>query len=214
MNRRIGAGLAVLLVLPGAALAQSGARATPAGSPAAIGVLAPRPAAPAGHEPRVRAGQSLIGTRTGIGARPNVVHTPNVGGELPVLRHLPGPFTRLRVGGKLFYYCLGTFYTRHAGGYALTEPPDGAVVRSLPAGHETLELGGRILFYHDGVFYEPGRRAGEYVVVEAPEGAVVGTLPRDATELRIGGRLYYVARGVTYLPVRRAGEQSYVVTRP
>lgn len=204
----------VLLASPEPAHGQSGARARPAGSPAATGVVAPRPTAAPGHEPRVRAGRSLTGTRTALGARPNVDHAPNVGGPGPILPQLPGPFTRIRVGGKLFYYCLGTFYTRHSAGYAIAESPVGAVVRSLPAGHETIELGNRTLFYHDGVFYEVGRRRGEYVVVAAPVGAVVGHLPRDAAEVRIGDQIYHVARGVYYLPVRRGGELAYVVTRP
>ena len=208
------AATAVLLTSPGPAHAQSGARARTAGSPAATGVVAPRPAAAPGHEPRVRAGRSLTGTRTALGARPNVAHAPNVGGPGPILPHLPGPFTRIRVGGKIFYYCLGTFYTHHSAGYSIAESPVGAVVRSLPAGHETIELGNRTLFYHDGVFYEEGRRRGEYVVVAAPVGAVVGHLPRDAAEVRIGDQIYYVARRVYYLPVRRGGTLAYVVTRP
>ncbi|MFW6089635.1 MAG: DUF6515 family protein, partial [Gemmatimonadota bacterium] len=196
----------LLLAAPGPVHGQSGARARPAGSPATIGVVAPRPVAPAGHEPRVRAGRSSTGARTSLGARPNVDHAPNVGGHGPLLPYLPGPFTRVRVGGKLFYYCLGSFYTRHSDGYALAESPVGAVVRTLPAGHETIELGNRTLFYHDGVFYERGRRAGEYVVVAAPAGAVVGELPRHAAEVRIGDQTYYLARGIYYLPVRRDGE--------
>lgn len=204
----------VLLASPEPAHAQSGARARPAGSPATIGVVAPRPAAAPGHEPRVRAGRSLTGARTSLGARPNVDHAPNVGGPAPILPHLPGPFTRIRVGGKVFYFCLGTFYTRHSAGYAVAESPVGAVVRSLPAGYETIELGSRTLFYYDGVFYERGRRTGVYVVVAAPVGAVVGSLPRDTAEVRIGDQIYQVARGVYYLPVRRDGELAYVVTRP
>lgn len=205
---------AVLLAFPEPAHAQSGARGRPAGSPATIGVVAPRPAAAPDHEPRVRAGRSATGARTSLGARPNVDHAPNVGGSGPFLPYLPGPFTRIRLGGKVFYYCLGTFYTRHSAGYAVAESPVGAVVRSLPAGHETIELGNRILFYHEGVFYEQARRTGEYVVVSAPVGAVVGHLPRDAAQVRVGDQIYHVARGVYYLPVRRDGELAYVVTRP
>ncbi len=208
------AATAVLLAFPEPAHAQSEARARPSGSPATIGVVAPRPAAAPGHEPRVRAGRSLTGSRTALGARPNVDHAPNVGGHGPILPYLPGPFTRVRVGGKIFYYCLGTFYTRHSTGYAVAESPVGAVVRSLPAGYETIELGNRTLFYRDGVFYEEGRRTGEYVVVAAPIGAVVGHLPRDAVDVRIGDQVYHVARGVYYLPVRRDGKLAYVVTRP
>lgn len=205
---------AAFLAFPDPAHAQSGARARPAGSPATIGVVAPRPAAAPGHEPRVRAGRSLTGSRTTLGARPNVDHAPNVGGGEPILPYLPGPFTRIRVGGKVFYYCLGAFYTRHSAGYAIAESPVGAVVRSLPADYETIEFGNRTLFYLDGVFYEGGRRSGEYVVVAAPIGAVVGHLPRDAVEVKIGDQVYHVARGVYYLPVRRDGELTYVVTRP
>ena len=208
------AATAVLLAFPAPAEAQSGARARPAGSPATTGVVAPRPAAAPDHEPRVRAGRSPTFGRTSLGAPPNVDHAPNVGGPGPLLPYLPGPFTRIRVGGKVFYYCLGTFYTRHSAGYAVAESPVGAVVRSLPAGHETIELGNRVLFYHDGVFYERGRRTGEYVVVAAPVGAIVGHLPPDAAQVRVGDQIYHVARGVYYLPVRRDGELAYVVTRP
>lgn len=208
------AATAILLAFPDPAQAQSGARARSAGSPATTGVVAPRPAAAPAHEPRVRAGRSLTGTRTSLGARPNVDHAPNVGRPGHVFPHLPGPFTRIRVGGKLFYYSLGTFYKRHSSGYAVAESPVGAVVRSLPAGYETIELGNRTLFYHEGVFYEEGRRSGEYVVVAAPVGAVVGHLPREAAGVRIGNQIYHLARGVYYLPVRRNGELAYVVTRP
>ncbi len=194
--------------------AQAGsARATPPSTPATTGAVAPRPAMPADHEPRTRAGRSLTGTRAVPGARPNIAHQPNVGSG-PIVRHLPGPFTRLRVHGAVFYYCLGTFYTRHADGYQVATPPEGTVVRTLPSGHETIELGERTLYYYDGVFYEEGRRRGEFVVVRAPVGAVVGQLPRDASEVRIGDQLYYHARGIYYLTIRRDGETAYVVTTP
>lgn len=196
------------------AFAQAGAaRATPPTTPATTGAVAPRPAIPSEHEPRTRAGRSLTGTRAAPGIRPNVAHPPNVGGG-PIVRHLPGPFTRLRVHGAIFYYCLGSFYTRDADGYELVTPPEGTVVRSLPRGYETIELGERTLYYFDGVFYEAGKRRGEYVVVPAPVGAVVGHLPRDAAEVRVDGQLYHYARGVYYVELRRRGELAYVVTRP
>lgn len=201
-----------LLLIAGPATAQSGGRATPPANPATVGVVAPRPTAPSGHEPRVRPGRSLTAGRSTLGARPNVAHPPNVGGGTTV-RHLPGPFTRLRVGSRIFFYCLGGFYRSHSDGYEQVPAPAGAVVRSLPAGAEQIELGGRMLWYHDGVFYEAGRRPGEYVVIRAPIGAIVSRLPEDAVEVSIRGAVHYEARGVTYVPVRREGEVSYVVTR-
>lgn len=210
--------VATSLVLAPQAQAQARARpAAPSPPRATTGVVAPRPAAPAGHEPRVRPGRSQTAGRTGFpvaGAPPNVARPPNVGRIPGFLPHLPGPFTRLRVGGRIYYYCLGGFYVRQPGGYELSEAPAGAVVRSLPRGHEEIELGGRTLFYHAGVFYEPGRRPGEYVVVRAPLGAVVGHLPADAVETVIGGVTYHLARGVYYLAVRRDGALVYVVTDP
>lgn len=206
--------LGALPALTSPAFAQAGrARATPPSAAARTGAVAPRPAIPAEHEPRIRAGRSATGARTAPGTRPNVAHGPNVG-DGPIVRHLPGPFTRLRVHGAVFYYCLGSFYTRHANGYQVVTPPEGTVVRSLPHGHETIEFGERTLYYFDGVFYEEGRRRGEYIVVRAPVGAVVGHLPGDASEVRVGDQLYYRARGVYYLEVRRGGRVAYVVTPP
>lgn len=207
-------GLAAAPLVAPPAYAQAGsARATPPSSPTTTGAVAPRPAIPSDHEPRTRAGRSQTGTRTALGTRPNVAHPPNLGPG-PIVRHLPGPFTRLRVHGKIYYYCLGTFYRRHVEGYEVVTPPTGTVVRSLPAGVETIELGERTLYYFDGVFYEEGPRRGTYVVVPAPLGAVVSRLPEDAVETRIEGQLYLVARGVYYLTIRRAGEQAYVVATP
>lgn len=211
------------MLLPAPAPAQSGSsgargrvsggaaspRSTPARSPARIGVVAPRPAAAPDHEPRLRPGRSITGGRTSLHAPPNVAHAANVGEPIP---SLPGPSTRVRFGGRLFYYCLGGFYVRHAGGYEAVDPPHGAVVRTLPAGYETLKIAGRTVYYFDGVFYEDGRRRGEYVVVPAPAGAVVGQLPRDAVEIRSAAGVRYRAGGVVYVPVERGAETVYVVS--
>jgi len=200
-----------LLALPGPALGQADARATRPGNPAAVGVVAPRPPAAPDHQPRARPGRSLTAGRTPLHAPPNVARPPNVGGTVP---HLPGPFTRMRFAGRIYFYCLGAFYRTHRDGYERVPAPAGAVVRALPSGAEELEHGGRTIWYRDGVFYEAGRRPGEYVVIPAPLGAVVSRLPEDAVEVRIGGLLHYESGGVYYVPVRRHGELGYVVTRP
>jgi len=210
----------LLFALPAPVAAQasratpSGARATPPGSPATVGAVPPRPAAAPDHEPRLRPGRSLTAGRTALGGQPNVVRSPNVGGPGTRVRHLPGPFTRLRLGGRIFYYCLGGFYVNHAAGYEVVDAPAGAVVHTLPAGYEELEVGGEIFFYYDGVFYATGRRAREYVVVQAPVGAVVQKLPHDAVEALIGQRRLFQARGVYYVSVRRDGRLLWVVTVP
>jgi hypothetical protein len=201
---------AMILAAPGAASAQA-ARATPAGSPARIGAVAPRPAAAPDHEPRLRPGRSLTAGRTALGAGPNVARSPNVGPGTRV-RHLPGPFTRFRHRGRIFYYCLGGFYVTGSAGYEVVEAPIGAVVHRLPTGYETLEVGGERFYYYDGVFYAPGRRTGEYVVVSAPPGAVVDELPHDAVEVTMNGRRLFEARGVYYVSIRRDGRLSWVVT--
>ena len=203
------AALTLALAVPAPGHAQ-GARATPARNPATIGAVAPRPPAASDHEPRVRPGRS--GTAGAFG--PNVGRRPNVGGPGTTVRHLPGPFTRFRAHGRVFYYCLGSFYVRHASGYEQVEAPVGSVVRRLPAGHETLTLGNRTLYYYDGVFYERADRGDRFVVVPAPPGAVVGHLPDDAVETVVRGETYYLARGVYYLTLRRSGEQAYVVVTP
>lgn len=208
MRHRV-ATLAAILLTPGLADAQGAAR--PAGNPATVGVVAPRPAAPAGHEPRVRPGRSITGGRAAAGAPPNVVHRPNVGGPVAVL---PCPYERLRHRGRIFFHCHGVFYVTRHGRYEVSESPVGATVRGLPDGTETLEVDGRTIYYFDGVFYSAGRRRGEYVVIEAPIGAVVGHLPSDAEEVVIAGRAYLVARGVAYLEVTRDGERWFVVSRP
>ncbi|MGD8495083.1 MAG: DUF6515 family protein [Gemmatimonadales bacterium] len=210
---------ALWLAMPHPLAAQSG-RATPAGahstrpgSPAAIGVVAPGPAAAPDHEPRLRPGRSLTAGHAAPGA-PNVARPPNVGGPGTRVPHLPGPFTRFRHGGRIYYYCLGDFYVGSSGAYEEVEPPIGAVVHTLPPDYETFELGGRTFYYHDGVFYAPGRRVGEYEVVRAPVGAVVAELPRGAVEIELAGRRLYVYRGVYYVSVQREGDRAWVVTVP
>lgn len=211
--------VALCLATPAPLAAQSGraapagARATRPGSPAAIGVIAPRPAAAPDHEPRLRPGRSLTGGRAAPGA-PNLARPPNLGGPGTRVPHLPGPFTRFRHGGRIYYYCLGAFYVGSSGAYEEVEPPIGAVVHTLPPGYETFELGGRVFYYHDGVFYAPGRRDGEYEVVRAPVGAVVGELPREAVEVEVAGRRLYVYRDVYYVSVQREGRRAWVVTVP
>lgn len=192
----------------------AGARATPPHSPATIGVVAPRPPAASDHEPRLRPGRSLTAGRTALGGLPNVARSPNTAAPGTRVRHLPGPFTRFRHGGRIVYYCLGGFYVNDPGGFAVVEAPTGAVVHSLPPGYERLEVGGEIFYFYDGVFYAPGGRAGEYVVVPAPVGAVVSELPHEAVEVVIGGRRLFRARGVYYLSVRLEGRISWVVTVP
>lgn len=192
----------------------SGARATPPGSPATVGAVAPSPAAAPDHEPRLRPGRSLTGGRTARGGPPNVARSPNVGGPGTHVRHLPGPFTRFRHRGRIFYYCFGGFYVNDAAGYEVVEAPAGAIVRTLPAGYEELEVGGETFFYYDGVFYAKGRRARGYVVVQAPVGAVVRKLPHDVVEVVIGRRQLFRARGVYYVSVRRDGRLLWVVTVP
>lgn len=191
----------------------TGAHATRPGSPAATGVIAPRPAAAPDHEPRLRPGRSLTAGRAAPGA-PNVARPPNVGGPGTRVPHLPGPFTRFRHGGRIYFYCLGAFYVGSSGAYEEVEPPIGAIVHTLPPDYETFELGGRTFYYHDGVFYARGRRGGEYEVVRAPVGAVVEELPLGAVEVEVAGRRLYVYRGVYYVSVQREGRRAWVVTVP
>jgi len=69
-------------------------------------------------------------------------------------------------GGQEYYFDDGYFYRKRTGGFAIVDPPAGAVVRYLPRGYRIVIIGGRSYFYYNDTYYLRSRQG--YLVVDDP----------------------------------------------
>jgi hypothetical protein len=90
-----------------------------------------------------------------------------------VLRHMPGDFLRLMIGGLELYYCEGMFYRMQRDQYLVVPAPVGAVVTTIPQGAQTVIVDGVPYYSVNGVTYMSTPYG--YQVVPAPRPIVINT---------------------------------------
>jgi len=92
---------------------------------------------------------------------------PRIGSDVAAL---PGGYSTVRVGGEVYYYKSGVFYSRAGSKYMVIRPPVGAVVKSLPGHSKKKEINGVTYYTNSRTYYM--RTPEGYRVVAAPIGAV------------------------------------------
>ena len=119
---------------------------------------------------------------------------------------------RLSIGNSFYYYSDGCYYSPYNGGYAVVQPPMGAVVDYLPDGYETVQVGNDYYYYYAGVFYI-GNGQGGYQMVAAPYGAIVSQLPAGAVEREVNGEILLEYNNTFFEPIMQDGQDAYQVVQ-
>ncbi|MBS1668955.1 MAG: hypothetical protein JST58_16390 [Bacteroidetes bacterium] len=116
---------------------------------------------------------------------------------------------RLSIGNSNYYYSDGCYYSPYNDGYAVVQPPMGAVVGYLPDGYETVLVGNDYYYYFAGVFYIDNGQG--YQMVAAPYGAIVSQLPAGAVEREINGEIVLEYNNTFFEPIMQDGQDAYQV---
>lgn len=137
------------------------------------------------------------------------------------IRTLPRVATTVTLGGLIFYYADGIYYSRYNTGFMVVLPPVGLLVPMLPLGYTVFQLHGVTYYYYADVYYVWDVHHSAYRVVEVPEddesyqpGDVVDTLPDGAYTVTIDGVQYYRFNGVYFLQSVQGDRVVYVVVTP
>ena len=116
-------------------------------------------------------------------------------GVVRVRRHaavivtLPRERTKVRVGGREFYYSRGVFYRTGPRGYITVPAPIGARIRVLPDGYSTVTIAGGPLFAYYGTYYRYDPVDKSYVVVNPPGKDQAPVQTQDIVEMVDGTTL-------------------------
>ncbi len=137
------------------------------------------------------------------------------------IRTLPTVATTVTLGGLVFFYADGIYYSRYNTGFMVVLPPIGLLVPILPLGYTVFQLRGVTYYYYADVYYIWDVHHSAYRVVEVPEddetyqpGDVVDILPDGAYTVTIDGVQYYRFNGVYFLQSVQGARVVYVVVTP
>lgn len=137
------------------------------------------------------------------------------------IRTLPKVATTVTLGGLIFFYADGIYYSRYNTGFMVVLPPVGLLVPILPLGYTVFQLRGVTYYYYADVYYVWDVHHSAYRVVEVPEddetyqpGDVVDMLPDGAYTVTIDGVQYYRFNGVYFLQSVQGDRVVYVVVTP
>ncbi|MFI5355882.1 MAG: DUF6515 family protein [Opitutales bacterium] len=103
-----------------------------------------------------------------------------------VVRVLPARYSRIYVGGIVYYLAGGIYYTSMGNGFVVVDPPAAVVQAAPPVAApveppQTVMVSGRPYIFQDGQFFIQTPEG--LVWVQPPLGVVVSSLPADAKSI-------------------------------
>jgi len=125
---------------------------------------------------------------------------------------LPVGCFSLFVNGAPYYYNDGIYYQPQDGSYEEVYPPVGAYVTDLPDGAIAIEAGNLTYYYAGGAFYV--QQDNGFVIVPTPIGVTVPELPPGAVQVSVNGNVAYQFNGIYYQPVFVYGVTQYQTFMP
>lgn len=134
---------------------------------------------------------------------------------------IPKAAISVTLGGLLFYYSDGIYYSRHNSGFIVILPPIGLLVPVLPVGYVSFYLHGLTYYYYADVYYVWDIHHRAYRVVDVPQsdeayqpGTIIDTLPDGAYTVTIDGVQYYRYGGVYFMQSIQGERVVYIVVTP